>query len=315
MKTNSSASRRLSAVRRPLLSLAREYLELTKPRVVVLIVFTAIVGMFLSTPGFLPVVPALLGTLGIGMAAASAAAFNHILDRKADAVMARTRARPLPTGHLSTTEALVFAALLGATAMAILWFGVNPLTAMLTFASLIGYSVVYTLYLKRATPQNIVIGGAAGAAPPVLGWTAITGEVAPEALLLFLIIFVWTPPHFWALALYRREEYAKVSIPMLPVTHGVEFTRLHVLLYTVLLVAVTLLPFATQMSGWLYLIGIVPLNALFLRYAWQLYRRYSDALARRTFGYSIQYLALLFALLLVDHYAVAIREGLQSAFY
>jgi heme o synthase len=310
MKTETSAS-----AGRPLRVLAHEFFELTKPRVVALIVFTAIVGMFLSTPGFLPLQASILGALGIAFAAASAAAFNHILDRKADAEMARTRARPLPTGQLSMREALVFAAALGAVSMAVLWFGVNRLTAVLTFASLIGYSVVYTLYLKRATPQNIVIGGAAGAAPPVLGWTSITGEVAADALLLFLIIFVWTPPHFWALALYRREEYAKVSIPMLPVTHGIEFTRLHILLYTILLSAVTLLPFATRMSGWLYLAGALALNAVFLRYAWRLYRDYSDALARRTFGYSIQYLSLLFALLLLDHYVVAIRAGLQSALY
>lgn len=295
--------------------LAREFFELTKPRVVALIVFTAIVGMFLSTPGFLPLGAFVWGTLGIALAAASAAAFNHILDRKADAEMARTRARPLPTGQLSTGEAFVFAIILSALSMLVLGFGTNVLTAVLTFASIVGYSVIYTLYLKRATPQNIVIGGAAGAAPPVLGWAAITGAVTADALLLFLIIFVWTPPHFWALALYRREEYAKVSIPMLPVTHGVEFTRLHILLYTVLLVAVTLLPFATRMSGWLYLIGVVALNLGFLRYAWRLYRGYSDELARRTFRYSVHYLSLLFALLLLDHYTVAIHGALQSAFY
>lgn len=315
MKPETSASRESPLVTRRPLALAREYFELTKPRVVALIVFTAIVGMFLAVPGFPPLWPLVFGTLGIGLAAGSAAAFNHILDEKADAQMARTRARPLPTGQLSAREALVFAGALAILAMALLWFLVNPLTAMLTLCSLVGYSVVYTLYLKRATPQNIVIGGAAGAAPPVLGWAAITGQVAPDALLLFLIIFVWTPPHFWALALYRRAEYAKVNIPMLPVTHGPEFTRLHVLLYTVLLSAVTLLPFATRMSGWLYGIGVCFLNAGFLYYAWQLYRNYSDALARRTFSYSIQYLSLLFGLLLVDHYLVAIREALQSALY
>ncbi|MFL6647192.1 MAG: heme o synthase, partial [Sulfurifustaceae bacterium] len=289
--------------------------ELTKPRVVALIVFTAIVGMFLSSPGLLPLGPFLFGTLGIAAAAGSAAAFNHVLDRSSDAVMARTRARPLPTGQLTTRGALVFAVLLGVFSMVLLFVGVNALTAVLAFASLIGYSVIYTVFLKRATPQNIVIGGAAGAAPPVLGWTAITGEISADALLLFLIIFVWTPPHFWALALYRREEYAKVGIPMLPVTHGPEFTRLHVLLYTVLLAAVTLLPFTTRMSGWFYLIGIVPLNAIFLYFAWKLYRDYSDALARRTFRYSIEYLALAFALLLADHYGTAIREALHSALY
>ncbi|HEX7043156.1 MAG TPA: heme o synthase [Burkholderiales bacterium] len=315
MKTSSPTTARTGARTRDLRALAREYFELTKPRVVALIVFTAVVGMFLSTPGFLPVGTSLLATLGIALAAGSAAAFNHVLDRRADAVMARTRARPLPTGQVTTRAAVVFASVLGVLSMAVLAFGVNGLTAVLTFASLIGYSVVYTVYLKHATPQNIVIGGAAGAAPPVLGWAAITGEVAPEALLLFLIIFVWTPPHFWALALYRREEYAKVSIPMLPVTHGPEFTRLQVLLYTILLAAVTLLPFATRMSGTLYLLGVLPLNALFLRYAWRLYRDYSDALARRTFRYSVHYLALLFALLLVDHYTIPIREALQSALY
>ncbi|HEX9812568.1 MAG TPA: heme o synthase [Burkholderiales bacterium] len=296
-------------------AIAHEYFELTKPRVVALIVFTAVVGMFLSTPGFLPLGTFIYATLGIALAAGSAAAFNHILDVATDAEMARTRRRPLPTGHLSTREALVFAVVLGAVSMAILVLGVNVLTASLTFASLIGYSVVYTVYLKRATPQNIVIGGAAGAAPPVLGWTAITGELHADALLLFLIIFIWTPPHFWALALYRREEYAKVNIPMLPVTHGVEYTRLSILLYTVLLAAVTLLPFAARMSGWLYLIGVIPLNAIFLRYAWRLYRDYSDVLALRTFRYSIQYLAWLFAALLVDHYTIPIREALQSALY
>ncbi len=304
-----------AAGKRNLRSLAREYFELTKPRVVALIVFTAIVGMFLSTPGFLPVGTFLYATTGIALAAGSAAAFNHVLDRRADAEMARTRGRPLPTGQLSARAALAFAFALAGASMAVLVLGVNRLTAVLTFASLIGYSVVYTVYLKHATPQNIVIGGAAGAAPPVLGWSAITGDVAPGALLLFLIIFVWTPPHFWALALYRREEYAKASIPMLPVTHGPEFTRLHILLYTILLAAVTLLPFATRMSGWLYLAGVLPLNAAFLYYAWRLYRHYSDALASRTFRYSIQYLTLLFALLLIDHYTVPIREALQSALY
>jgi len=294
---------------------AREYFELTKPRVVALIVFTAVVGMFLSTPTILPLWPFVWGTLGIAAAAGSAAAFNHILDRRADAIMARTRARPLPTGTLTQRQAFVFAVALGLVSMLVLVAGVNVLTAVLTLISIIGYSVVYTLYLKHATPQNIVIGGAAGAAPPVLGWAAITGEVSADALLLFLIIFTWTPPHFWALALYRTNEYARVGIPMLPVTHGNAFTRLHILFYTVLLTAVTVLPFATRMSGWLYLVGAMALNAGFLYYAWKLYRNYSDALARRTFGYSIQYLSLLFGLLLLDHYGVQIREALQSALY
>jgi len=294
---------------------AREYFELTKPKVVALIVFTAVVGMFLSTPTILPLWPFVWGTLGIALAAGSAAAFNHILDRRADALMARTRARPLPTGTLTQRQAFVFAVILGLVSMTVLVAGVNVLTAVLTLFSIIGYSVVYTLYLKHATPQNIVIGGAAGAAPPVLGWAAITGEVSADALLLFLIIFTWTPPHFWALALYRTNEYARVGIPMLPVTHGNAFTRLHILLYTILLAAVTVLPFATRMSGWLYLVGATILNAGFLYYAWKLYRNYSDALARRTFTYSIQYLSLLFGLLLLDHYGVQIREALQSALY
>jgi protoheme IX farnesyltransferase len=320
MKTSASATSTArppstATTTRSLRAIAREFLELTKPRVVTLIVFTAIVGMFLSSPGFLPLGTFVFATLGIALAAGSAAAFNHVLDQTVDAEMARTRRRPLPTGYLSTREALGFAFAIGALSMVILTVAVNGLTAVLTFASLIGYSVIYTLYLKRATPQNIVIGGAAGAAPPVLGWTAMTGEVHADALLLFLIIFAWTPPHFWALALYRRNEYAKVNIPMLPVTHGVEFTRLHVLLYTVLLTAVTLLPFGAHMTSWLYLVGVIPLNAVFLWYAWRLYRDYSDRLAHRTFRYSIQYLALLFALLLADHYTIPIREALQSALY
>ncbi len=293
----------------------REYLELAKPRVVSLIVFTAVVGMFLSTPSMVPWNILVLATLGIALAAGSAAAINHLVEQRSDALMARTRARPLPTGHLSSRQAIVFAACLGTVSTLVLVLGVNLLTAVLTFISLIGYSIVYTLFLKRRTPQNIVIGGAAGAAPPVLGWTAVTGEVSSDALLLFLIVFVWTPPHFWALALYREQEYAKAGIPMLPVTHGAEFTRLYVLLYVILLAAVTLLPFATHMSGLIYLIGVVVLNVGFLWFAWRLYRHYSDALARRTFGYSIQYLALLFALLLIDHYRVFITEALQTALY
>ncbi len=301
--------------RQRLAALAREYFELTKPRVVALIVFTAVVGMFLSTPAGLPLDRFLLGTLGIALAAASAAAFNHVLDREVDATMARTRHRPLPTGQLSAQEAVGFAIAMGIASMLILTLGVNILTAVLTFASLIGYSIVYTVYLKRATPQNIVIGGAAGAAPPVLGWSAITGKVTPDALLLFLIIFVWTPPHFWALALFRRDEYAQAKVPMLPVTHGEAYTRLQILLYTILLCAASLMPFATRMSGWLYLSGALVLDAGFLYYAVMLYRRYSDALARKTFRYSIHYLALLFALLLIDHYRLFIHGALQSALY
>jgi protoheme IX farnesyltransferase len=279
-----------------------DYYELCKPRVVALIVFTAIVGMLLATPGMVPWQPLLFGTLGIGMAAASAAAINQIVDQRVDADMLRTSNRPLPTGHLTNTQALVFAGILGVTSMAILVLLVNPLTALLTLFSLIGYAFIYTMYLKRATPQNIVIGGAAGAAPPVLGWVAVTGQIDPNSLLLFLIIFAWTPPHFWALAIHRRDEYSKVNIPMLPVTHGVAFTRLQVLLYTIILVAVTALPFATQMSGWFYFIGAMILGGVFLSYAIKLQLGKDEKIAIKTFGYSILYLMLLFALLLVDHY-------------
>jgi protoheme IX farnesyltransferase len=298
---------------RGFLAVAHEYYELGKPRVVFLIVFTAVVGMFMATPGFVPLDALIFGIIGIGLAAASAAGFNQILDQRADADMARTRARPLPTGQLTTRQAVIYSTIIGVLAMVVLAVAVNWLTAVLTFLSLIGYSVIYTVYLKRATPQNIVIGGAAGAAPPVLGWAAVTGTVDPHALLLFLIIFVWTPPHFWALALYRHEEYAKVGLPMLPVTHGNQFTRLHILLYTIMLAAVTMLPFATHMSGWIYLSGAVILNTGFLYYAWKLYRNYSEPLAKRTFVYSIQYLSILFGLLLIDHYRVIIVESLQSA--
>ena len=301
--------------RQRFLAQADVYLELTKPRVVLLIVFTAVVGMFLATPGFVPLNILVFATLGISLAAGSAAAFNHILDKRADAIMARTRARPLPTGQLTPRQAVIFASALASLSMTTLVFGVNTLTAVLTFLSLIGYSLIYTLFLKPATPQNIVIGGAAGAAPPVLGWSAVTGNFSSDALLLFLIIFVWTPPHFWSLALYRAQEYAKVGIPMLPVTHGSKFTRQYILMYTILLAAVTVMPFATKMSGLLYLIGAAVLNMGFIAYAWKLYRNYSDALARKTFGYSIQYLTLLFALLLVDHYRIVISSVLQSIFH
>ena len=279
-----------------------DYYELCKPRVVALIIFTAIVGMLLATPGMVPWQPLLFGTLGIGMAAASAAAINQIIDQRVDADMLRTRNRPLPTGHLTNLQALVFAGILGVASMAILVLLVNPLTAILTLCSLIGYAFIYTMYLKRATPQNIVIGGAAGAAPPVLGWVAVTGQIDPNSLLLFLIIFAWTPPHFWALAIHRREEYSKVNIPMLPVTHGIAFTRLQVLLYTIILVAVTALPFAVHMSGWLYFVGAMILGAVFLSYAIKLQAGKDERIAIKTFAYSILYLMLLFALLLVDHY-------------
>ena len=285
-----------------LLRYRNDYYELCKPRVVALIIFTAIVGMLLATPGMVPWQPLLFGTLGIGMAAASAAAINQIVDQRVDADMLRTSKRPLPTGHLTNTQALVFAGILGVTSMAILVLLVNPLTALLTLCSLIGYAFIYTMYLKRATPQNIVIGGAAGAAPPVLGWVAVTGHIDPNSLLLFLIIFAWTPPHFWALAIHRRDEYSKVNIPMLPVTHGVAFTRLQVLLYTIILVAVTALPFATQMSGWFYFTGAMILGGVFLSYAIKLLLGKDEKIAIKTFGYSILYLMLLFALLLVDHY-------------
>jgi heme o synthase len=281
-----------------------QFYELTKPRVVMLIMFTAVVGMFLATSAMVPLDSLILGTLGIGLAAAAGAAINHIVDREIDSKMNRTRKRPLASGGLSTEQALGFAVALAAIAMFILFRWVNGLTAVLTFASLIGYAVVYTVFLKHWTPQNIVIGGAAGAAPPVLGWTAVTGQVSPDALLLFLIIFCWTPPHFWALALYRRNEYANAGVPMLPVTHGGRFTRLHILLYSVLLAAVSIMPFATRMSGWVYLLGAVLLNAQFVFYAARLYLNYSDVLARRMFVFSIQYLAMLFALMLIDHYVV-----------
>ena len=280
----------------------KNYLELCKPNVVALIVFTAIVGMLLAVPGMPPMNNFIYGTIGIGLAASSAAAINHYLDQKADAEMARTQNRPLPKGELSSRNVLVFAGIIGLISMLLLVFMVNILTAVLTFLSLIGYAIIYTVYLKHMTPQNIVIGGAAGAAPPLLGWCAITGEVHPYALLLFLIIFVWTPPHFWALAIARRDEYAKVEIPMLPVTHGIEFTRLHILLYTVLLLIVTLLPYLTGMSGLIYLFTAIPLGLGFIYYAILMQRKKDDKTAMKTFGFSIIYLMILFAALLIDHY-------------
>ena len=283
----------------------RDYFELGKPKVVALIVFTAVVGMLLAAPGLPPIDALVFGTLGIALAATSAAAVNHVLDRDYDQKMARTRNRPIPTGHLSARQALAYATVLGAASMIMLASRVNALTAVLTFASLIGYAVLYTVWLKHATPQNIVIGGAAGAAPPVLGWTAVTGSVDPHALLLFLIIFAWTPPHFWALAIARREEYAKAGIPMLPVAYGVEFTRLHILLYTILLVIVTLLPYITGMSGLIYLVAALVLGALFARHAIALRRRDAPThLPMTVFRYSVNYLMLLFAALLVDHYVM-----------
>jgi protoheme IX farnesyltransferase len=286
----------------------RRYLELTKPRVVALVTFTAIVGTLLASPGAPPLDALVWGNLGIALAAACAATLNQVLDRRIDEQMARTRARPLPTGQLSERQALVFAALLGVSAMTILAFLVNLLTAALTFLSLIGYAVVYTVWLKRATSQNIVIGGAAGAAPPVLGWAAVTNGIDPNALLLFLIIFVWTPPHFWALAIARRDEYARAGIPMLPVTHGVAHARLQVLLYTVLLVVVTLMPFLTRMSGLIYLAAALLLNARFLYYALALKISAREELPMRVFRFSVTYLMWLFAALLVDHYLPAVRS-------
>ncbi|MDC9729510.1 MAG: heme o synthase [Methyloprofundus sp.] len=278
------------------------YLELCKPKVVLLLVFTANVGMLLAVPGMPPIAEFIYATLGIGLASASAAAINHYIDQKADAEMARTKNRPLPSGELNSSNVLIFAAMLGMIGMLILILLINTLTAVLTFLSLIGYAIIYTVYLKRLTPQNIVIGGAAGAAPPVLGWCAMTGEVHPYALLLFLLIYVWTPPHFWALAIARRAEYAKVDIPMLPVTHGTEFTRLHILLYTILLFIVTLLPYLTGMSGLIYLIPSAGLSLGFIFFAIKMMRTKDDKTAMQTFAYSIVYLMLLFAFLLVDHY-------------
>ena len=280
----------------------RDYFELTKPRVVALIVLTAVVGTLLAARGLPPLDALIFGNLGIALAAASAAAINHILDRRIDARMARTRKRPLPSGHLAPAQALSFALLLGVSSMVILVAFVNVLTAVLTFASLIVYAVVYTVWLKRATPQNIVIGGAAGAAPPVLGWVAVTNHIDAHALLLFLIIFAWTPPHFWALAIARRHDYAKADIPMLPVTHGVEFTRLHVLLYTLILCLVTLLPYMTGMSGLIYLVATVLLNARFLWLAIALKLARREELPMRMFRFSISYLMWLFLALLADHY-------------
>jgi len=290
--------------RRSFAARASQFYRLTKPRVVSLIVFTAIIGMFLSTPGMVPPGVLVAATVGIALTAGAAAAFNCLVEQKLDAVMARTRARPLPRGEVTPLQTLVFAGVVGGLGLFTLHHWVNDLTMWLTLATFVGYAIIYTVILKPMTPQNIVIGGASGAMPPVLGWAAVTGEIAPEALLLFLIIFAWTPPHFWALALYRKHEYAKAGVPMLPVTHGDRFTRLHVLLYTVILTAVSVLPFVIRMSGAPYLVAALALDAVFLWYAVRIYVAYSDHLARRTFRYSILYLALLFAALLVDHYLV-----------
>jgi len=280
----------------------RDYYELGKPRVVMLIVFTAFVGMLLAVPAWPPLNALIFGNLGIALAASSAAAINHVLDRRFDVEMKRTQGRPIPLGHITQRQAMTYAIVLGALSMLMLCIWVNVLTAVLTFASLIGYAIVYTVWLKHATPQNIVIGGAAGAAPPVLGWSAVTDTIHPHSLLLFLIIFAWTPPHFWALAIARRDDYAKVGIPMLPVVYGVEFTRLHIVLYTIILILVTLLPYLTHMSHGLYLISSIVLGLLFMNYALRLMLRPTQQLPMKTFGFSITYLSLLFAMLLVDHY-------------
>jgi len=278
------------------------FLALCKPRVTALIVFTAMIGMFLATPNMVPLNILLAATIGIGMASGAAAAFNCLIEQKIDAKMARTRGRPLPTGQVTSSQTAVFATIMASFGLAILYFLVNPLTMWLTLATFVGYAVIYTVFLKPATPLNIVIGGLSGAMPPALGWAAVTGEVSAQAWILVLIIFAWTPPHFWALALYRREEYAKSGLPMLPVTHGEAFTRLHILLYTTILVAATLMPFAMGMSGLIYLGSVILLDAGFMAYAIGLYRKYSDALAHSMFKFSILYLTLLFAALLVDHY-------------
>jgi heme o synthase len=282
--------------------IAVQFWRLTKPRVVSLIVFTAVIGMLLATPGLPPLGHALFATAGIALVAGAAAAFNCLVEQKLDAVMARTRGRPTVIGTITTAQILLMAGAVGGLGLAILWHAVNPLTMWLTLGTFVGYAIIYTVLLKPNTPQNIVIGGASGAMPPVLGWAAISGDVTFQPLLLFLIIFAWTPPHFWALALYRRHEYARAGLPMLPVTHGIDFTRLHLFLYTLLLAAATLLPFATHMAGWFYLGAAVVLDAVFIGYAVALLRRYSDALAKRTFAYSIFFLAMLFAALMVDHY-------------
>ena len=281
---------------------ARQFLALTKPRVVSLIVFTAVIGMFLAVPGLPPAGPVFFGTVGIALVAGAAAAINCLVEQNIDKLMRRTSWRPLARGDLTSRQALVFAAAVCALGLWVLYRFVNPLTMVLTFATFVGYAVIYTAILKPATPQNIVIGGASGAMPPVLGWAAVTGEVSPDALLLFLVIFVWTPPHFWSLALYRRDDYAKARLPMLPVTHGVRYTQVMIVLYTVALTAVTLMPFALRMSGLPYLAAALVLGGIFIGYAVRLHREYSDALARATFRYSIVYLAALFSALLVDHY-------------
>lgn len=280
----------------------RDYLELCKPRVVALMLLTVLVGMFLATPGFVPLGILFYGVLGIGLCAASAASINHLVDKRIDAIMLRTQKRPIAKGRISVRHALIFAFGMGGLGLGLLVYFVNPLTAVLTFITLIGYAGIYTGYLKRATPQNIVIGGLAGAAPPLLGWTAVTNHLDPQALLLVLIIFTWTPPHFWALAIYRFEDYKQAKIPMLPVTHGIAYTKLQIVLYSILLIVVSVLPVVIGMSGLLYLVGSLLLGARFLYWAQRLYRFEDAAIAMKTFRFSIVYLMLLFILLLLDHY-------------
>ena len=280
----------------------RQFYALTKPRVTMLAVFCAVIGMFLATPGMVPWRVLFAGTAGIALLAGAAFAINCLIEQEIDAKMARTRARPLPRGELTSLQTVVFAGVIGGIGMLLLYRYVNALTMWLTFGTFVGYAVIYTILLKPATPQNIVIGGLSGAMPPLLGWTAVTGEVAPEALLLVLIIYAWTPPHFWALALYRTEEFNRAGLPMLPVTHGQKFTRLHVLLYTLILIASTLLPFVYGMSGWIYLLAVLALDGMFLYYAIRIYTAYSDRLAQQTFRFSVLYLAGLFTALLLDHY-------------
>lgn len=291
-------------------SQAKAYFETTKPRVVALLVFTAIVGMLLASPGAISLDVLFFGSLGIALASASGAAINHVVDQYIDAVMGRTKGRPLPTGTLNAQSVLVFAVCLGVLSMFVLSYAINMLTALLALIALIGYAVIYTMFLKRTTPHNIVLGGAAGAMPPVLGWTAVTGEINSEALLLFLIIFIWTPPHFWALAIRRKNDYAKAGLPMLPVTHGIAFTKLQILLYTFMLLAVSLFPFITNMSGLIYFSGALSLGIGFIFYAFRLFRSEGDAFAMKTFAYSIFYLGLLFAFLLLDHYARVLYHSL-----
>ncbi|REJ67861.1 MAG: protoheme IX farnesyltransferase [Proteobacteria bacterium] len=283
-----------------------DFLELTKPRVVALMLITALIGMCMAVPGFVPWEPLILGNLGIGLCAGAAAAINHVVDERIDQKMSRTTNRPVATGRVSQSEALIFAALLALLGAALLAWTINVLTAVLTVASLVGYAFIYTMFLKRATPQNIVIGGLAGAAPPLLGWTAVTGEIHAHGLLLVLIIFAWTPPHFWALAIHRKEEYAAVGIPMLPVTHGNRFTALHILLYTILMFLITLLPFATMLSGWIYLVSAVVLGVIFLYWSIEILREKNPKAPMETFKYSINYLLLLFVAMLADHWILGV---------